>query len=406
MRAKRMFVTLLLLVPTLTVRAGDQTLLIELERRSQAYPTAVSASGAVVVGGLGTGGGFHWMPTTGTVFIGGLGATNVSRDGRTIVGQVVDSRVTQAAIWVRGAEWKPLGSFTPTAAPCDTSLSLATDTSADGRVVVGYAQDGCSLSHAFRWEESTGMVDLGSSVPGKRSFANGVSPNGKIVVGYQETATGFQQGARWVDGRQELFTGPAGPVGAANATNADGTIVVGRVCSGTGIAYRAGLSKRLGLDGARRHCGVCRPRAVISSPGPLSQRRGERDERRWPGDCRRTGHRGRMDADAVIWIDRVPHYLKDYLQANGVPDAFASYIKTGSVADVSPDGRILVAREHPIGGFRATWSFSERSREPRHGFPAAIVLLALSTPASGQSWEASGFPAIRPRSAWTVVRRS
>ena len=83
MRARWMFVTLLLLVPTLTVRAGDQTLLIYLEERSAAFPNAVSASGAVVVGGLGTGGGFYWMPTTGTVFIGGLGATNVSRDGRT-----------------------------------------------------------------------------------------------------------------------------------------------------------------------------------------------------------------------------------------------------------------------------------------------------------------------------------
>ena len=91
-RARWMFVTLLLLVPTLTVRAGDQTLLIYLEERSAAFPNAVSASGAVVVGGLGTGGGFYWMPTTGTVFIGGLGATNISRDGRTIVGQVLDSR--------------------------------------------------------------------------------------------------------------------------------------------------------------------------------------------------------------------------------------------------------------------------------------------------------------------------
>ena len=88
MHAKRMFLTLLLLVPTLTIRAGDQTLLIDLERSPTLFRAAVSGSGAVVVGGLGTGGGFYWMPTTGTVFIGGLGATNVSRDGRTIVGQV------------------------------------------------------------------------------------------------------------------------------------------------------------------------------------------------------------------------------------------------------------------------------------------------------------------------------
>jgi probable HAF family extracellular repeat protein len=349
-RAKRLFVTLLLLVPTLTVRAGDQTLLIELERSSSAYPNAVSASGAVVVGGLGTGGGFYWMPTTGTVFIGGLGATSVSRDGRTIVGQVVDSRVTQAAIWIRGAEWKPLGSFTPTAAPCDTSLSLATDTSADGRVVVGYARDGCNISHAFRWEESTGMVDLGSSVAGRNSFANGVSPDGTVVVGYQEAATGFQQGARWVDGRQELFTGPGGPVGHATATNYDGTIVVGRTCNGAARPTEPGFQSAwiwTAHDGLQ-----CLPApAPIVSPGPPInvEANGVSDDGRVIVGGQGIGA---DDVDAIIWIDRVPHYLKDYLRANGVPNAFATYIKTGSIADVSPDGRILVARGAPLGGFR------------------------------------------------------
>ena len=44
---------------------------------------------------------------------------------------------------------------------CDAFLSIANDTSGDGKVVVGDARNGCSLLHAFRWEESTGMVDLG-----------------------------------------------------------------------------------------------------------------------------------------------------------------------------------------------------------------------------------------------------
>ena len=350
MRARRMFVTLLLLAPALTVRAGDQTLLIELEQTSHAYPSAVSASGAVVVGSLGTGGGFYWMPTTGTVFNGGLGATNISRDGRTIVGQVLDSRVLQAGIWIRAAEWKALGSFTSTAAPCDAFLSLATDTSADGRVVVGYARNGCSLSHAFRWEESTGMVDLGSSVAGRASFANGVSSDGKVVVGYQEAATGFQQGARWVDGRQELFTGPAGPVGAATATNKDGSIVVGRVCSGLGIPTGPGYQSAwiwTQRDGVQ-----CLP-----APAPrLSSASLVNVEANAVSDDGRVivGGQGigADDVDAVIWIDRVPHYLKDYLQANGVPDAFETYIRTGSIADVSPDGRVLVGRGAPPAGFR------------------------------------------------------
>ena len=76
------------------------------------------------------------------------------------------------------------------------------------------------------------MVDLGSSVAGQDSFANGVSPDGKVVVGYQEHATGFHPG-RAMGGRPAgTVYRSAGPSDAANATNKDGSIMVGRVCSG------------------------------------------------------------------------------------------------------------------------------------------------------------------------------
>ena len=231
MRRNGLLLSMVLLVPPLTARASDKALLIELERGSGALPSAVSASGAVVAGGLSTGGGFYWMPTTGVISIGGLGATSVSGDGSTIVGVAVDSRgITQAAIWLRAAEWRLLGSFRPGAAPCDTSLSSASGTSRDGKVVVGLAWDGCSIAHAFRWDEAGGMADLGSSVAGRASRADGVSADGKVVVGYQQDATGFTQGAQWVDGRQRVVHGTRWPRGTANAANVDGTIVVGRVC--------------------------------------------------------------------------------------------------------------------------------------------------------------------------------
>ena len=110
MRAKRLILSLLLLAATLTVRASDKAMLIEMEQRSDALPNGVSATGAVVVGSRNSGGGFYWMPTTGAIFIGGLGATMVSGDGRTIVGQAFDTRgLLSAAIWLRAAEWKQLG---------------------------------------------------------------------------------------------------------------------------------------------------------------------------------------------------------------------------------------------------------------------------------------------------------
>ena len=352
MSGNRLLLLMLLLVPAFTARASDKPLLIELEPEAGALPGGVSASGAVVVGGLATAGGFYWMPTTGVIFIGGLGATGVSRDGSTIVGTAVGSGVFQAAIWLRAAEWRLLGSFRPGAAACDRSLSGANDTSRDGRIVVGSAWDGCNISHAFRWEESTGMVDLGSSVAGRPSLALGVSADGKVVVGYQDAATGFRQGARWVDGRQELFPGVDGFVGTAKAANSDGSIAVGRVCSPAASQpsdpnFQSAWVWTAG-EGTR-----CLPAPRLrASPGPLIivEANATSDDGRVIGGGQNVG--GSEDSDAVIWIDRVPYYLKDYLQANGVPDAFATWVNTGSITDVSPDGRVLVGKGAALAGFR------------------------------------------------------
>ena len=350
MRRNRLLLSMVLLVPAFTARASDKPLLIELEQRSDGLPGGVSASGAVVVGAFASGGGFYWMPTTGVIFIGGLAANSVSRDGSTIVGTVIDSRVTQAAIWMRAAEWRALGSLRPGAAPCDTSLSGATDTSRDGRIVVGYGYDGCGITHALRWEES-GVVDLGSSVAGRASLALGVSADGRVTVGSQEHATGFVQGAQWVDGRQELFTGPDGLVGSAQAANSDGSIVVGRICAPAAI--QAGdPNYQSAWVWTRRDGTRCLPAPRLRpSPGPPVNvdANATSDDGRVIGGSQGIGQ---DDTDAIIWIDRVPFYLKDYLRANGVPDAFETWVNTGSINDISPDGRILVGKGAAAQGFR------------------------------------------------------
>ena len=348
LRTAALILASLLLAPTWSGEASDKPLLIELSQRSGALPSGVSASGAVVVGSLSGAGGFYWMPTTGDIFIGGLGASNVSRDGRTIVGTVLESRVTQAAVWVRAAEWRALGSLRPGAAPCDTSLSGATDTSRDGRIVVGYGYDGCTITHALRWEES-GVVDLGSSVAGRPSIALGVSADGRVTVGSQTQATGFVQGAQWVDGRQELFLGPGGAVGAAEAASSDGSIVVGRICNPAAIlgdpTYQSAWMWTR-QDGTR--C-LPAPRLRVSPGPPINvDANATSDDGRVIGGEQGIGD----DSEAIIWIDRVAFYLKDYLRANGVPDAFETWVNTGSITDISPDGRILVGKGAAALGFR------------------------------------------------------
>jgi probable HAF family extracellular repeat protein len=326
--------------------------LIELELSSAALPSGVSAGGAVVVGSLGSG-GFYWMPTTGVIYAGGRFATRVSRDGKVIVGQADDARaIRQAAIWQRGTEWRLLGSFTANALPCDVFLSLANDTSRDGKVVVGYARNGCELSHAFRWEESTGMVDLGSSVAGQGSQAFGVSADGQVAVGYQEQAGGFTEGEKWVGTRQERVPGPDGYVGNANAANVDASIIVGRICrplarSPSDPDYQSAWVWT--HDGTQ--C-LPPPRLRVSTGGPLIivEANATSDDGRVMVAGRRL--RSSSDSDAIIWIDHKPADLKDFLQVNGVPDAFQTWINTGAIRGISPDGRVLVGTGAALGGFR------------------------------------------------------
>jgi hypothetical protein len=58
------------------------------------------------------------------------------------------------------------------------------------------------------------------------------------------------------------------------------------------------------------------------------------------------------DSEAIVWIQRTPVYLKDLLRANGLPNAFDGWLRTGEVRSVTPDGRILVGWGADIGGFR------------------------------------------------------
>ena len=312
--------------------AGDQAVMITLA--DSALPSDVGANGSMVVGGFRSGGGFYWMPTTGVVYVGGKGASSVSRDGKTIVGTAVDGRqVSQAAVWQRTAEWRLLGSVVPNAVPCDDLLSSAYDTSADGKVVVGLAWNGCNFARAFRWEESTGMVDLGSTVPGRSSRANGVSGDGRVVVGWQEHQTGPRMGARWVDGRQTIFRGETEFVGEAFAATTNGSTIVGQVCRfGDPLDQSAWSWTAAGGVVCLPPPRVRLPLVYVGAAQVVSD-----DGRVIAG-----AHRFGLESEAVVWIDRVPYYLKDYLRANGVPSAFEGWVNTGGVFGMSRDGRVLV----------------------------------------------------------------
>ena len=195
------------------------------------------------------------------------------------------------------------------------------------------------------------MVDLGSSVAGRGTQAVGVSADGQVAVGYQEQATGFWEGAKWVGTRQERIPGADGFVSVANAANDDGSIVVGRICRPL-AARPSDPDFQSAWVWTRDGTQCLPPPRLRASPGPLIivEANATSDDGSVIGGSQAVA--SSPDSDAIIWIDRKPAYLKEFLQVNGVPDAFDTWINTGAIRGVSPDGRVLVGTGAAAEGFR------------------------------------------------------
>lgn len=336
---------LLLVLPLLALLATDHQRVrgaeppFFMELPPEALPQKVDAHGWVSVGiRFGeVGQGMYWMPSTGMVAIGGTGAITVSRDGKTIVGNALDSRGREnAAIWTERRTWRLLGSFTPDAESCDRSYSSTYDTSADGSVIVGLAWDGCKFARAFRWDERTGIVNLGS-LGGESTRANAISSDGQVIVGWEQHLTGFRQAAKWVNGTEQLIKSPSGGLmGEARGVNHDGSLIVGSGCEPERATPPA--TGWMWTPSRGVQClPVELPRWLPPLPYQVLVMRTSDDGRVMAGSFSFG-----LDAEALIWLDGQVYFLRDYLRDNGLPDAFRGWQNTGFVTGVTPDGRTLV----------------------------------------------------------------
>lgn len=220
--------TVLSVVLLAAASASAQPVLTPLSVNTQV--TSISGDGSVVVGVV-SGSVFRWTKSGGLQVLGGSGTGNptVSGDGSTIIGTAIDSSTgyETASIWQAGTTWSPLGGI-PGGGPSGSSLSSGWGVSEDGSVVVGLGWLNAGTAHGFRWNQLSGVVDLGSTVSGQSCRANAVSGDGQRVVGWQSESNGFWAGVYWEGGVQHAITTAAGlSVGDANAVNSDGSVIVG-----------------------------------------------------------------------------------------------------------------------------------------------------------------------------------
>ncbi|WP_347216480.1 T9SS type A sorting domain-containing protein [Chryseobacterium sp.] len=213
---------------------------------------AVSDKGVVSMHTSG-GGIFMWKMNTGIVQIGSIsngypaaGKTVISNDGNKIASSVTNTATGFNEIStydVSTSTWTNKGGLVP--AGWDGSVSSTWGMSADGNTIVGLGWLTAANAHAVKWDETNGVVDLGSMVSGRSSRANAISADGSVVVGWQDEPTGTRSGAKWVDGVESFITDSNGNnVGEAGAVSADGNTIIGSATpnpyvwkAATGVTY-------------------------------------------------------------------------------------------------------------------------------------------------------------------------
>ena len=157
------------------------------------------------------------LPLSGTAT--GSYATAVSNSGAVVVGKLEYGDYLQDTS--RACRWN--GSSVQLLDPVGNQNSFALGMNSDGSAITGSLGQGC-----FRWRASGGFENLGG-IAGARMFPYGVSADGSVLSGTATLSTGLNGAYRWTQASGfSILPLPAGATeGGVTAMDASGNFSVG-----------------------------------------------------------------------------------------------------------------------------------------------------------------------------------
>ena len=225
----------------LVVGSGFQPLGDLLGGGGSAQARDVSADGSVVVGLSGSASGlqaFRWTRAGGMVGLGDLPGGGffsrgeaTSASGDEVVGYSQSSLGTEPFLWTATAGMIGLGAL-----PGADVGGVADGISANGKVVVGNSENAAGIKEAFRWTTEEGMTGLGVPDGAFHSGGFDASADGSVVVGWANGGGGdgafvwnaTQGRRRLVDVLTDLGVDVAGwDLRQARAVSDDGRTIAG-----------------------------------------------------------------------------------------------------------------------------------------------------------------------------------
>jgi len=164
-------------------------------------------------------------------------AYGISANGDVVVGWAEDHNKRRRAFYWQGGNMYDLGTL-------GGDNSEAYSVSANGRVIVGWAEDVAGRRRAFCW--TTVDTDFGSMLDilnlgtlpeyDDHSVAWGVSENGGVVVGYAQNTSGYPCALRWYERSSTRHPDSLGSGSRAYGVSRNGRLIVG-VSNGRAVIW-------------------------------------------------------------------------------------------------------------------------------------------------------------------------